>query len=161
MFGSKFTKFLLFLKQKRSFSSNFAPLFGMIRHNPPYFFLAETSYTFSKSILTMYKFSKISPEQSKVWTFALWWASFCQNEIKFQLKKYRRFIAHGIEKAKFKEKLTCGFKYDMRNLVNFHPTTQKFESFTPMGYFCPKYMRFELKKYRRVIFRDTEQWCKI
>ena len=22
--------------------------------------------------------------------------------------------------AKFKEKRTCGFKYDMRNLVNFH-----------------------------------------
>ena len=51
--------------------------------------------------------------------------------------------------AKFKEKLTCGFKYDMRNLVNFHPTTQKSKNFTPMGYFCPKYMRFELKKYRR------------
>ena len=34
----------------------------------------------------------------------------------------------------------------MRNLVNFHPTTQKSENFTPMGYFCPKYMRFELKK---------------
>ena len=48
--------------------------------------------------------------------------------------------------AKFKEKLTCGFKYDMRNLVNFHPTTQKSKNFTPMGYFCPKYMRFELKK---------------
>ena len=27
--------------------------------------------------------------------------------------------------AMFKEKLTSGFKYDMRNLVNFHPTTQK------------------------------------
>ena len=63
--------------------------------------------------------------------------------------------------AKFKEKLTCGFKYDMRNLVNFHPTTQKSENFTSMGYFCPKYMRFELKKYRGVIFHDTEQWCKI
>ena len=63
--------------------------------------------------------------------------------------------------AKFKEKLTCGFKYDMRNLVNFHPTTQKSKNFTPMGYFCPKYMRFELKKYRGVIFHDTEQWCKI
>ena len=47
--------------------------------------------------------------------------------------------------AKFKEKLTCGFKYDMRNLVNFHPTTQKSENFTSMGYFCPKSMRFELK----------------
>ena len=41
--------------------------------------------------------------------------------------------------AKFKEKLTCGFKYDMRNLVNFHPTTQKSENFTSMGYFRPKY----------------------
>ena len=26
---------------------------------------------------------------------------------------------------KFKENLIFGFKYDMRNLVNFHPTTQK------------------------------------
>ena len=37
--------------------------------------------------------------------------------------------------AKLKEKLTCGFKYDMTNLVNFHPTTQKSKNFTPMGYF--------------------------
>ena len=29
--------------------------------------------------------------------------------------------------AKFKEKLICGFKYDMRNLVNFHPTTLESE----------------------------------
>ena len=60
-----------------------------------------------------------------------------------------------------KEKLTCGFKYDMRNLVNFHPTTQKSENFTLMGYFCPKYMRFELKNYRGAIFHDIEQECKI
>ena len=44
--------------------------------------------------------------------------------------------------AKLKEKLTCGFKYDMRNLVNLHPTTQKSK---------------KLKKYRGVIFYDTEQ----
>ena len=55
--------------------------------------------------------------------------------------------------AKFEEKLTLGFKNDMRNLVNFHPTIQKFKS--------PKYMRFELKKYIGVIFHNTEQWCKI
>ena len=53
--------------------------------------------------------------------------------------------------VKFKEKLTCGFKYDMMKLVNFHPNTQKSESS------CPRYMRFELKKYRGVIFHDTEQ----
>ena len=40
---------------------------------------------------------------------------------------------------KFKEKLTCSFKHDIRNLVNFHPTTQKSENFTLMGSFCPKY----------------------
>ena len=47
--------------------------------------------------------------------------------------------------TKFKENLTSGFKYDMKNLVNFHPTTQKSKNLTLMGYFCPKYMRFDLK----------------
>ena len=59
--------------------------------------------------------------------------------------------------TKFKQIMTCSFKYDMRNFVNFHSTTQKFQNFTLMGYFCPKYMRFELKKYGAVIFHDTEQ----
>ena len=59
--------------------------------------------------------------------------------------------------GKFKEKLTYGFKYDMRNLVNFHPATQKSENFVLMGSFCPKYIRFELEKYRGVIFHDTDQ----
>ena len=63
--------------------------------------------------------------------------------------------------AKLKEKQNCGFRYDMRNLVNFHPTSQKSENFTLMNYFCPRYIRFELKKYREVIFHDPEQWCKI
>ena len=39
--------------------------------------------------------------------------------------------------AKFKEKLACGFKYDMKNLVNFHPTTQKSENLFWMGSFFP------------------------
>ena len=55
---------------------------------------------------------------------------------------------------KFKYKLICGFKYDRRNLVNFHPKTQNFFS---MGSFCPKYTRFELQKYIGVIFHDTEE----
>ena len=54
--------------------------------------------------------------------------------------------------AKFKEKLTCGFKYDMKDLVNFHPTTQKSESFTSMGDFCPKYIRSELKNREELSF---------
>ena len=76
------------------------------------------------------------------------------NYMKLSLKKLLMTLKSD---AKFKEKLTCGFKYDIRNLVNFHTTTQKSENFTSMGSFCPRYIRFELKKYRRVIFHDNEQ----
>ena len=83
---------------------------------------------------------------------------FCPNHIELQLKSTEELSFMTLKSdAKFKEKLTCGFKYDMKDLVNFHPTTQKSKNFTSMGYFCPKYMRFELKKYRGVIFHDTEQ----
>ena len=61
--------------------------------------------------------------------------------------------------AKFKEKLTCSFKYDIRNLVNFHPTTQKYENFTSMGSFCPKYEGLSYKN--TVIFHNTEYLCQI
>ena len=59
--------------------------------------------------------------------------------------------------AHSKGKLTGGFKYDMRDLVNSHAFTQKLENLTSMGSFCLKYIRFELKQYRGVIFHDTEQ----
>ena len=61
--------------------------------------------------------------------------------------------------AKFKEELTCGFKYDVRRFWIFK--TQKSENFFLMGSFCTKYTRFELQKYRVFIFNDSEQWCKI
>ena len=61
--------------------------------------------------------------------------------------------------AKFKEELTCGFKYDMRRSWIFK--TQKSENFFLMGSFCTKYTRFELQKYIVFIFNNSEQWCKI
>ena len=59
--------------------------------------------------------------------------------------------------GKFKEKLTFGFKYDIRKLANFHPTTQSSKNFSSIGFFCPKYIRLKLKRYRGVIFHNTEQ----
>ena len=41
--------------------------------------------------------------------------------------------------AKFEEKLTLGFKNDMKNLVNFHPATQRSKNFTSMGYLSKVY----------------------
>ena len=52
----------------------------------------------------------------------------------------------------FKEKLTLSFKYDMKNFVNFHPTTEKSTNVTLMGYFCSNYIS--------CIFHDTKQWRK-
>ena len=46
--------------------------------------------------------------------------------------------------AKFKEKLTCGFKYGMKDLVNF-----------------PKYIRFELKKNTELSFMKLNSDAKI
>ena len=64
--------------------------------------------------------------------------------------------------TKFGEESTCRFKIDMRNLTNFDLSTRKSQKiFTLMGSFWAKYILFELKKYRGVIFHDTEEWCKI
>ena len=87
---------------------------------------------------------------------------------------------------KFKENLIFGFKYDMRNLVSFHPTTQKWfhKNFTLMGSwmrnlasldptlkslkictlmgsFRPKYKMFELKMYRGVMCYYTKDRFKL
>ena len=40
--------------------------------------------------------------------------------------------------AKFKEILSRGFKYDIRNLSNFHPTPLKSEHFLSMGVFVQR-----------------------
>ena len=59
--------------------------------------------------------------------------------------------------AKFEEKLTLGSKNDMRNFVNFIVSSGKSENLeslkicTLIGYFCRKYVMFELKKYRGVV----------
>ena len=58
--------------------------------------------------------------------------------------------------AKFKENLPCDFKYDVRNLINFHQITQKYEDFFLMGSFYPNYTRFAQQKNRRVTFYETE-----
>ena len=76
--------------------------------------------------------------------------SFCPKHIKFRWKNTEELCFLALKSdAKFKEKLTLGSKNDMTNLVNFHLTTQWaifVRNFTSIGYFCPNYMRFELKK---------------
>ena len=87
--------------------------------------------------------------------------SFCWKYIKFQLKKYIGVMSTSLKSdAKLEEKLIC-FKND-KHLVNFDPSTQEVSKIcTLIGSYCGKYLMFDLKLYRGVIFYDTEEWCKI
>ena len=77
------------LKQQISFSSNVASIFSVMRYNSSVLVLAEILYTFNKRIQSRYKFGEI--ENLKFGTLM---GSLRQNNIKFQLKKYRRVISH-------------------------------------------------------------------
>ena len=136
--------------------------------------LLHSSVSWDIALMYFFSWNFIYLQQRKPIKLQIWWSftgevkslkfcilmgSFCPNDIKFHLKKCRRVISYHNE-----EWCKVYAKYDRkyaRNLVNFHLTTQKSENFTSMGSFYSKYLRFELKKYRRVIFYDTEHWCKI
>ena len=55
--------------------------------------------------------------------------------------------------AKFEEKLALGFKNDMTNLVNFNASSGK----SDVLLLSIAYIKFQLKKHRRVISHDTEE----
>ena len=44
---------------------------------------------------------------------------------------------------------------------NFTWAVESLKFCTLMGSFCPNHIKFQLKKYRRVISHDTEVWCKV
>ena len=62
--------------------------------------------------------------------------------------------------VKFEEKLTFGSKNDMRISVNFNASSGKSGNLHLMYYFCQWYIKFQPKKYRRIISHDTEKRSK-
>ena len=58
--------------------------------------------------------------------------------------------------AKFEEKLALGFKNGMTNLVNFNASSGRSENLHfDVLLLSITYIKFQLKKYRRVISHDT------
>ena len=93
--GSKFNKFFSYLKKKK---------------NLQIFHYSSVSWDITPLYLFSWNF--IYFQQKKPIKVQIWWnftwaveslkfctvvGSFCKNQIKFQLKKYRRLISHGIE----------------------------------------------------------------
>ena len=51
--------------------------------------------------------------------------SFCPKHKFLPLETFREIMSHDTGVAKFKQKLTCGLKNDIRNLVNFYASSWK------------------------------------
>ena len=79
-----------------------------------------------KNWLVIWKMTKFSPEHLKVSKLGLWWDPLIQNRKRMSLKSTEELCVMTMKNdAKFEEELTCHFKIDMRNLINFDPSTWK------------------------------------
>ena len=109
------------------------------------------------------EFDKIWPEHSKVSKIFIIMSSFWAKYILLELKKYRGIIFHKTEEG---YKIWRGIDFSFQNwhkvFDKIWPEHSKVSKiFTLMGSFWANYVLFELKKYRGVIFLETEEWCKI
>ena len=88
--------------------------------------------------------------------------SFCWNYIKVQLEKYRGVMSHDPEEwCKIWRKTDFLFQkwHEFGKFWREHSKVSRI--CTLIGSYCVKYLMFDLKKYRWVIFHDTEECCKI
>ena len=88
--------------------------------------------------------------------------SFCRKYIKVQLKKCRGVMSEDTEEwCKVRGKTDLLFK-KWQEFCKFWPEhSNASEICTLIGSFSAKYIIIDLKKYRGVIFHDTEELCKI
>ena len=88
--------------------------------------------------------------------------SFYWKYTKFQLKKYRGVLSHDPEEwCKIWRKTDLLFQ-KWQEFGEFWPEHSKVSQIcTLIGSYCGKYLTFDLKKYRRVIFYETEESYKI
>ena len=109
------------------------------------------------------EFDKFWPEHlqvSKIFTLI---GSFWAKYILFKLKKYRRVIFHEIEDGyKIWRGIDLSFQDWHKEFDKFWTQHSKVSKiFTLIGSFWAKYILFELKKYRGVIFHETQEGYEI
>ena len=106
---------------------------------------------------------KVFTRALKVSKLGLWWDPLIQNRKRMSLRSTEELCVMTMKKnAKLEEELTCHFKIVMRNLNEFWSKHLKIsKSFILMCSFWAKYILFEVKKYRGVIFHETDEVYKI
>ena len=71
-----------------------------------------------------WEYDKFSPEQLKVSKLVYWWDPLIQGRKSVSLKSTEKLCVMTMKNdAKFEGELTCHFKIDMRNSMNFDPST--------------------------------------
>ena len=107
------------------------------------------------------EFGKFSSEHLKVSKLVL--SSFCSKYKMHELKIYRGIMGNDTKELwKVLRGIDLLFK-------NWHKEFDKFwlenlkvsKTYTLMGCFWPKYIMFELRKYRVVMFDGTQDWYKV
>ena len=88
---------------------------------------------------------------------------FCPKQKMYELQTYRGVISNDTEEWwKIWRGIDLSFQNWHKEFDEFWLENSKVSKiYTLMGCFWPKYIMFELKKYRGAIFHDTKVWCKI
>ena len=109
------------------------------------------------------EFDKFWPEHLKVSKISTLMASFWAKYISFELKKYRGIIFHKTEEGyKIWRGIELSFQDWYQELDKFWPEHLKVsKKFIFIGFFWAKYILFELKNYRGVIFHEAQEGYKI
>ena len=103
---------------------------------------------------------QISPEHMKVSKLVLLLGLFIQIRKCMSLKfREELYVMTMKNDANFEKELTCQFKIDIKKFNKFWPKHSKVSQIcTLMGCFWPKFMMFELRKSRGVMFHGTQGW---
>ena len=149
----------LIFEPQVSFYLIFGSLFSVMRNNCSVPLQRKLIWFGQKELIKVQNFS-LSTAHMKFHQIYTLIGSFCWKYIKFQLKGYRGVTSHYTEEwSKFWRKTDFCFKND-KNLVHFD-STQVSKICTLICPFCAKYITFDLKKDRGVIFHDNKVLCKL
>ena len=109
------------------------------------------------------EFDEFWPEHLKVSKIFILMGSFWAKYILFELKKYWGIIFHETEEGyKIWKGINFSFQNWHKEFDNIWAEHSKVsKNFILMDSFWAKYILLELKKYRRIIFHETEEWYKI
>ena len=109
------------------------------------------------------EFDRFWPEHSEVSKIFTLMGSIWAKYILFELREYRGVIFHKTEEAyKIWRGVDLSFQNWHKEFDKFwHEHSKVSKIFTLTSSFWAKYILFEIKKYREVIFHDIEEWCKI